>query len=155
METNKSDNNVLQKVIEIEGEITETIRKTNGCLTHFEYVFENVGNNPTNINVSYGSKTVLNICVYTQNPNTKEIFLLKKVSTNNDKISGLEEILKYVKEHKKNNDSYSIHWSRKPSTHMNISYFYCRDVYEALEKFSYNKNKDDYTIYDVKMNPMS
>ena len=35
------------------------------------------------------------------------------------------------------------------------SYFYCKDIYELLDKFFYDKKKENYVIYEIKLNPES
>ena len=121
--------------LELEDEISRLVKETNGCSTHYEY-------------------SDMTIKAITYNPTTKEKFLLLQVAEDNE-IKGLEKILDYVKNHKKTYYSHTVVWSNKKDMKTNSSYFYCPDAFEALEKFFYNKNKEDYIIYLVKLNSLA
>lgn len=131
--------------IVLEDEISRTVMAENGCTAHFEYHEIITGK----LNSSTFNKKVT---VMTYNPKTQETFLLKEVEANTSEEC-LEKILEYVKSHKEEFDSFTIFWSKKGESKSEKSYFYCRDLFEALEKFYFNKNREEYTIYEVKMNP--
>jgi len=137
METKKSK-------IALEDEISRAIMSENGCTAHFNY--------ETTFPNKLGDKPDRKVTVLTYNNQKQTTFLLKEVVTKTDE-EGLEEVLKYVKCHKEDFDSFSVIWSKKgQSGKTQKSDFYCRDIYEALSKFSFDKEKDEYVVYEVKMN---
>ena len=127
--------------IALEDEISRTIMAENGCTAHFEYKdkFKNTGRY---------------ITVMTYNPNTKETFLLQEIYADSDE-KGLYEIFEYVKNHKVEYDSFTVVWAKKGDGKQAGSYFYCKDALEAMEKFFFNKKREDYIIYEVKMSAKS
>lgn len=124
------------KILQLEHEIQSLIFKDNGCTVHFEY---SVGN--------------CDVSVYTTNPQTKEIFLLKETNKVYLKEDGLKDILKYVKTQKEL-DSFTVIWIKKDegTPVKQTSYFYCHDIQDAINKFFIGKDVKDYIIYEVKMN---
>jgi hypothetical protein len=133
--------------IGLEDEISRMIMAENGCTAHFEYEHDKL-----NTEIFKNTHT---ITVTTYNPKSKETFLLKSV-TANDYVEGLMKISEYVRNHKIDYDSFTVTWSKKGDSHTRpLAYFYCKDALEALEKFYFNKERDEYIIYDVKMNPKS
>ena len=99
-------------------------------------------------------KTPRTITVMTYNPKTRETFLLKEVSAESDE-KGLLKVSEYVKSHKVDYDSFTVVWAKKGETKQSPSYFHCKDALEALEKFFFNKQREEYVIYSVNMNPKS
>lgn len=132
--------------ISIEDEISRTIMADNGCTAHFQYEDDNRVNMKGCENKPYPRI----VTVMTYNPKTRETFLLKEVCSKTD-VEGLEEILKYTKSHKEDYNSFTVLWAKKDDGKQSASYFYCKDVLEAMEKFYFNKQREDYIIYEVKM----
>jgi hypothetical protein len=132
--------------------ITQNIKYDNGCEVEFEFVNDTPSWN-------FLRKIVgapVTVRAFTVNPKTKEKFLLKQVSADN-KIGALEKILNYVNEHKKNYNSFTIKWTKKnsDSSKIEISYFYCRDAKEAIDKFFFNKERTEYVVYSIEMNSIA
>ena len=124
------------KIIELEDQIANLVHKDNGRTVHFEY--------------SEGSL----VTAYTYNHEIRETFLLTRAigfSYN----EALEKILEYVQSNQKNYNSYTIQWSRKGRPERNVSYFYCQDVIEVINKFFEGKDKNLYIVYEIKINPES
>jgi hypothetical protein len=133
--------------IALEDEISRAIMADNGCTAHFDYKEIIIGK----LN---GSKYDNEVTVMTYNPKTCETFLLKSVTAKTYE-EGLMKISEYVKNHKADYDSFTILWAKKGEGKQSHSYFYCKDALEALEKFYFNKERDDYVIYSVTMSPKS
>jgi hypothetical protein len=134
--------------IALEDEISRAIMAENGCTAHFDYHEIIVGK--LKDSSEYESK----VTVMTYNPKTRETFLLKEVSAKSDD-EGLMKVSEYVKSHKVDYDSFTVIWTKKGETKQSPSYFYCKDALEALEKFFFNKQREDYIIYSVTMSARS
>jgi len=134
--------------IALEDEILRTVMAENGCTVHFGYAINHEGVYPV-------SEDSYDITAMTYNPKTKETFLLKEVKNVTKQEVGLEEILKYVNRHKEEYNSFTVIWRKKGEGKEEKSYFYCKDLFEALEKFYYNKNREDYIVFNTQMNPIA
>lgn len=134
--------------IALEDEISRAIMAENGCTAHFQYTDD------TKHFKTFFNQSPRTITVMTYNPKTKETFLLKEVNAKTDE-EGLVQIAEYVKTHKVDYDSFTVLWTKKGDTKQSSSYFYCKDALEALEKFFFNKEREDYVIYSVTMSPKS
>jgi hypothetical protein len=136
--------------IALEDDISRTIMAENGCTAHFQY------EDDKNVNMKgcENKPCPRIITVMTYNPKTGETFLLKEVCAKSD-IEGLEEVLKYTKSHKKDYDTFSVVWVKRGEGKTQTSYFYCVDLLEAIEKFYYGKNREEYVVYKTEMSPKS
>lgn len=134
----------------LEQEISKAIHLDNRCVVRFEYSY-NMGFLKHLFSKHNRYKIIR---VFTDNPKTQESFLLKEVECENI-YNGLSFILNYVNNHKKDYSSFTIEWAKKGKTLSNISYFYCHDAKEALDKFYFNKERDEYIVYSLKINPIS
>lgn len=143
-----------KSIIALEDEISRAIMAENGCTAHFDYEDEKVYGKYVKGESSDLPKAKRVVTVITYNPNTRETFLLKSVCEKTDE-EGLEVISTYVKSHKIDYDSFTISWAKKGESKQSKSYFYCKDILEALEKFFFNKQREDYVIYSVNMNAKS
>ena len=94
------------------------------------------------------------IVAFTFNPLKKETFLLKEVECKTVE-EGLRQILDYVEKGKKNQNSYTVTWVKKGtgSSKREVSYFYCKTIKEAILKFYFDKEEDDYIVDSVVQNP--
>lgn len=140
--------------IALEDEIARAIMAENGCTAHFDCEDEKIYGNSMKGESSNLSTVNRVITVITYNPNTCETFLLKSVCEKTDE-EGLIKISSYVQSHKIDYDSFTVSWAKKGEAKQSKSYFYCKDILEALDKFFFNKKREDYTIYSVNMNAKS
>jgi hypothetical protein len=135
-------NEILGKIGHLESEIRKIIRDDNGC----ECIFE----------ITDGKHRT-----YTFNNTHKTVFLLyeEKLAIYDDKIlerfEALEGTLKYIKDTKSSKDfsSWTVEWLHNEKKYK--SYFYATDLEDLAKKFYINKNKFDYKIVSVKVNPIS
>ena len=131
----------LEQQLLLEHEISKLIGSDNGATVHFTY------------NNKYTPIMEATVSVVTINPKTKEAFLLKQEICDNE-MQCLEKILTYVKSQKGLN-SFTVKWMKKGEAKENVSYFYCHDIVDAVSNFFHNKNSADYTITEIKLNPIS
>jgi|ERR1035437_5019675 hypothetical protein len=133
--------------IHLEDEISRIIMMDNGCTCHFEYNSYN--------NTKY--KIVHDVTVTTYNPATQETFLLKNVTQQPTEEICLEKVLSFLQSHNNNPNysSFTIEWKKKGGLKNELSHFYAKNMKEAIEKFFFEKDENDYIIYLAKLNPES
>jgi predicted restriction endonuclease len=131
----------MEKQLSLESEISKLIKFDNGCHTHFEY----------NKNED---ETLKSISVITYNPMKKEEFLLVDI-TCSDVLDGLTEALNWVRYHTQTETSYTINWSKIGEGKTYKSYFHAKNMKVALEKFYHGKKEHEYSIFEIKQNPIS
>jgi hypothetical protein len=132
------------KTLWLENAISEYIREDNGCSVHFEYNTSNVDN------------SLKSIRAITFNPKKNESFLLMEIACS-DKESGLLSIWEWVKSHSSNKgcSSFTIIWSKRGEPGTYKSYFYSENARKAINKFFFDKDENEYIVYEVVMNPIS
>jgi len=147
--------NYSQEILKIQSKIFKLIHPKNGVSVHFRF-------NPYQ-----------GLDLVTYNEKNDEFFLLKHMNVNTNEIDKpfqeynmYLEMLKYVNhlvssiEENKGDEtigySFTVVWTRDGGPSQ-ISYFYGKDVEDILKKFYYGKEgvKHLFTIYDIKMNPLS
>ena len=128
----------MNKIIELEDKIIEIVRKDNGAIVHFTY--EKDGDN-------------WKVTSFTYKANSGTSFILRVVE-GTSKENALSEILGFLKDSKIGVNSFTVNWCRKGGNQQ-ISYFHCKDVIEVCDKFFTGKDKSDYIIYTIKLNPIS
>ena len=102
---------------------------------------------------------------YTLNPVHNSVFLLyevvcdKKLKKNEMKLKALRLILNFVKNTTKSTlaYSYTVKWRNLTDIEsgQHTSYFNVTDIEELAKKFYVKKNKHDYVIDNIKLNPIS
>lgn len=128
----------------LEEQIKDIIQNDNKCQVRFLY--------------NRVTKESYTVDVITINPINGESFLMKsEYSPTSDFTTALENIKEYVMNSKNNYNSYTVLWKKVGESHSNVSYFYGRDMFEILNKFYTGKEniKNNYSIYDIKLNPIS
>lgn len=95
---------------------------------------------------------VLNLI--TINPQHKQSFLFNSIKAQN-KISALNNLLKYVQEYKEIEQSFTIQWSLKNENELHTSYFRAGNIFQALEKFSFGRDMNSIIVFSVVLNPIS
>lgn len=90
----------------------------------------------------------------TINPKHEESFLYHTVEAPG-KLEALEKMLEYVTKTSQVKQSYTVQWSQRGKGGLHTSYFRARDVYEVLEKFYHGRDKEDYTIFSLTLNPVA
>lgn len=149
-----------KRIIRIQHDIQELLKLDNGVSVHFETKSWGDENNKHYL-----------VRVYTYNVHYDYFFLLFECQKNSQ-IQAWLEVDSYVKQvnkvfkgkildgEKDNNvidigNSYTIEWSSTTQKKRLKSYFYAKDEMAALNKFYHGKDKKDYTVFEVKLNPLS
>jgi len=137
-----------ESVLQLESEIASYVNTDNksNCTIHFEYGTETESKGTFNNPVHVAS-------AFTVNPVSRETFLLKQ-EEGKTKEAALKKILEYVK-NKLGQSSFTVLWMKKGDAKMNTSYFYCHDVLDVVEKFFHGKNIPDYTVHEIRLNPIA
>lgn len=157
----RADN--IAKIMELEAQIQQTIKQDNGAVVHFEF---STISGKINKGSGFKDDEVTMVQAFTYNANSEEFFLLYSAIAE-DKVKALEMILNYCRTHKKDMKSYTVRWMRKrivgkvgdelPASafDMQVSFFYCENPQDVLDKFYAGKDENHYEIYELKLNPMS
>lgn len=70
-------------------------------------------------------------------------------------IEALVNMLEYLRGSKSFENSYTIQWSIKGDSSLHTSYFRASDIFQALEKFSFARDKNTMVVFSVTLNPIS
>ena len=130
-----------QSKIELENQIHKFIQEDNpsGNTVHFDYD-EDIYH-------------MIKLTVFTYNPIHRTTFVFLQ-GCGKTKESALKDALLRLSAFRKAENSYTVEWCETgKETH--ISYFKGRDILEVLDKFFYKKNKTEYQIFLIKLNPIS
>ena len=128
---------------EMEQKIIDHIQKDNVNDCKVEFIF------------SPGENNGIDLFVITHNPIHNTPFLFEKTWAVTEELA-LANILKWI-EHpvrSKNEYTFTVEW-KKHDEPTNKSYFSGADIYDVLDKFYHNKDSEHYTIYNIKLNPIS
>jgi len=88
----------------------------------------------------------------TINQRHNQSFLFKYV-LGFDKVDALNKMVEYVKNYKKQDDSYTIQWMNKDGKELETSYFRGRNIYDVLDKFNYGRDINTINIFSITLNP--
>lgn len=141
--------------VTLEYEIMELVKNDNGNTVHFEWV-------PDAYN--------LTLFVRTYNPKNNSVFLMYtdkcQGTTSYSRIELLKRTIKYLKTVSSSKDlnSYTVTWAKKNTATVDsecekpfelfTSYFYGSDILDVWAKFMESKNRHDYIVYSIKVNPV-
>lgn len=70
-------------------------------------------------------------------------------------IDALKEMLKYTRNYKERESSYTLQWSLKEENRLHTSYFSARNIMEALGKFYFGRDQHSIIVFSVVLNPIS
>lgn len=128
----------------LENKIIDTIFRDNRNTPHFNY----------KVNFEEGTITLE---LFTYNPLQRAQHFLHSI-TEQTPVLCLTQMILFLEQHsfmKENDSSYTVTWNRKENTSItNDSYYYVNSEEEALEKFFFGKDMDEYDV-SVKQNPIS
>ena len=130
-----------EAILELEHQISELIRNgRSGCHASFRYSQQ-------------GPK--IRTKLVTWNPKHRSTFLVHETEARS-RIDALHELLMYVKDKIRDQEKpFTVKWHLKNTNECKLvtSHFYAQDIYNLLDKFYYDKNRDDYEIIEIKLNP--
>lgn len=139
--SNDSPLNEDEAILELEHQISELIRNgRSGCHASFRYSHQ-------------GPKVRTKLVTW--NPKHRSTFLVHETEARS-RIDALNELLLYVKDKIRDQEKpYTVKWHLKNTMDMKLvtSHFYAQDIYNLLDKFYYDKNREDYEIIEIKLNP--
>lgn len=133
---------VLLQEINLENQVRELLDETQ---IYFDYNIVNVGSN------SQAPTIKLDLITINQEHNHKFLF---HSSVGNNKINILEDMIAYITEYKKHQETYAIEWmDSKKGDEVQTSWFRGNDIFDVLNKFFYNKEKSQFKIFKIKLMP--
>lgn len=97
---------------------------------------------------------VTKLDLITINPRHEQSFLYH-TEKGIDKVETLEKMLKYVLINNKEKNHYTVQWTKNGESELHTSYFRAKNIYEALDKFYYNRELNTYVIFNVTLNPVA
>jgi hypothetical protein len=135
---------VLLKEIEFENQIRQLLNDTQ---IYFDY-------NVVNIN-EVEQLPMFRLDLITINREHNHKFLFHSV-TGASKVLLLKEMLRYIEEYNRQQETYQIEWTHlKDLSKMQDSWFRGNDIFDVLNKFYYGKEKSQFKIFKIKLMPVS
>ncbi|NIK72758.1 hypothetical protein FHS56_000244 [Thermonema lapsum] len=141
--------NAIQQPTEVlikELELEEAIRRQlEDARIYFDY---SLIQNPED-----AKNPLIKLDLITINPQHNQKFLFHSVR-GHSKIDLLEQMIDYIKNYKKNLESYEIEWmdAQLPDK-VQVSWFRGNDIFDVLNKFYYDKEKSRFRILKIKLMP--
>lgn len=90
----------------------------------------------------------------TLNPRHNQSFLFHS-ETGSDKVDALKKMWNYVQNFKEKDNSYTIQWVVSGEHELHTSYFRASNIFNALEKLYYGRDRNMITVFSVVLNPVS
>ncbi len=90
----------------------------------------------------------------TINPKHDQSFLFH-TTNGTDKVDALKKMLEYIEQHYAQESSMTIQWIKIGDDKLHTSYFRAKNMYEALDKFYYERDMAQYKIFSISLNPVS
>lgn len=90
----------------------------------------------------------------TINPTHEQSFLFHTVN-GTDKVDALEKMADYIEKHYPKENSMTVQWMKLGDQQLHTSYFRAKNMYEALDKFFYERDMNQYKIFSIALNPVS
>jgi len=116
------------------------------CTIHFEYTPDSA--------IFNNGKTLLKVKTY--NPKKIATFLLVESSASSEGECAEYAYTELI--HMINSDGYStytIEWHKKDDHTIQLSYFYAKNVFDALTKLYHDMGPDNVIFHSMKLNPIS
>jgi len=114
-----------------------------------------LGMDKRNVIFSYKDKNgSVKLDIVTINPTHDQSFLFSS-TLGIDKVDALKKVVEYIDEHYPKEGSMTIQWMKLGDDKLHTSYFRAKNMYEALDKFFYERDQAQYKIFSVSLNPSS
>jgi hypothetical protein len=97
---------------------------------------------------------VVRFDLVTINPKHEQSFLFNTIH-GTDKVDALRKMLEYIDEHYAQEGSMTIQWIKIGDNKLHTSYFRAKNMYDALDKFYYERDMNQYKIFSITLNPVS
>jgi len=136
---------MLKEEIELESNISHYFMRDNGVTTHFRYKPKPTPLEPNRVELS----------VFTSS-RTNGMFLFHSI-TGEDTVTSLSLMLHYIMEEMPSESNYTISWTSNNDKNLETKYSYFRgsNLDKILSKFWNGKSKDEISILEIKLNPIS
>jgi len=118
-------------------------------------IIDCLGMEQVNVVFNYQDNSgIVKLDLVTINPVHEQSFLLHSIKAIN-KVEALEKMQAYIIEHYKEENSYTIQWTKIGESDLHTSYFRAQNIYQVLDKFTYGRDRNAYKIFSINMNPIS
>lgn len=118
-------------------------------------IVNKLGLSAENVIFDFSSQdAIVKLDLITINPRHEQSFLYHTVKAIN-KIEALEKMLEYVNSNNKTENTYTIQWRKVGQQELHTSYFIARNMYEALDKFYYQRQLNSFNIFSITLNPVA
>ena len=72
-----------------------------------------------------------------------------------DRVDALKKMFSYITDLYPSESSMTIQWAKLGENKLHTSYFRAKNMYEALDKFYYDRDLGAYKIFSISLNPVS
>lgn len=118
-------------------------------------IAQELGMQPDNLLFDFKQKNeTIRFDLVTVNPRHDQSFLFQTM-VGTDKIDALQKMLEYIRQHYHHENSMTIQWIKVGENKLHTSYFRAKNMYEALDKFYYGREMNQYKIFSIVLNPVS
>ena len=97
---------------------------------------------------------VVKLDLITINPRHEQSFLFHTTKAI-DKKEALEKMLDYLATQHKNEQAYTVQWRKVGDAELHTSYFSALNMYDALDKFYFNRELNSFNIFSITLNPVA
>lgn len=120
-----------------------------------QQICKKLGIATTNVIFNFKEKgNLVKFDLVTINPKHEQSFLFHSL-TGVDKIDALKKMLEYIEKNYAEESSMTIQWIKIGENILHTSYFRAKNMYEALDKFYYEREINQYKIFSISLNPVS
>jgi hypothetical protein len=114
-----------------------------------------LGMDVQNLVFNYKQKNeTVRLDLVTVNPKHDQSFLFHYV-VGTDKLDALHKMVEYIDQHYHHENSMTIQWIKIGDNKLHTSYFRAKNMYDALDKFYYDRDMSQYKIFSITLNPVS
>ena len=99
-------------------------------------------------------ENVVKLDLITINPRHEQSFLYH-TEKGIDKLETLKKMLEYVMINNEDENHYTVQWIKNGESNLHTSYFRAKNIYEALDKFYYNRELNTYVVFSITLNPVA
>lgn len=118
-------------------------------------IVDKLGLTAENVIFDFSSQdAIIKLDLITINPRHEQSFLYHSVKAIN-KLEALDKMLEYINTNNKTENTYTIQWRKVGQQELHTSYFTARNMYEALDKFYYQREINSFNIFSVNLNPVA
>ena len=118
-------------------------------------IMDYLGLEHENILFNYKEKeNFVRLDLITINPRHEQSFLFHSVKGMN-KVEALQKLLDYVLTTRQKENSYTVQWMKMGTDELHTSYFQATNMYDALDKFYYERDVNQYKIFSINLNPVA